>query len=94
MAELPGKKRTLTRDNSLLREFNNNSTDPNLLVLYHHLRDKAFDCFNSIEYTEQMLRYATKNIKVVEVVSRKLNDSNYFLVCLRNSEDETANPLW
>jgi hypothetical protein len=91
MDEFPeGKERTLKRDNSLLQEFND-SQDPNLLVLYHHLRDHDFDCFNSSEYNSQMLKYYSRNIRVVEVVSRRIRDNDYFLVCLR-SEETGANP--
>ena len=53
---LPGKKRTLKRDTALLREFDAGGEDPNLLVLYHHLRDQAFDCFNASEYEEMARR--------------------------------------
>jgi hypothetical protein len=87
----PGHKRTLKRDTSLLQEFND-SNDPNLLVLYHHIRDLAFDCFNCTEYHAQMLKYYAANIRVVEVVSRKILENDYFLVCLR-SEESSANPL-
>lgn len=86
-----GKKRELKRNNELLREFDA-SSDPNLLVLYHHLRDKEFDCFNAKEYTNQMIAYHQKNIKLVEVVSRKMNGHDYFLVCCRH-EIEQNNPL-
>ena len=86
-----GKKRTVVRDTSVLREFDN-SDDPNLHVLYHHLRDRAFDCFNASEYNAQMLNYISHNIKVVEVVSRIIQENHYFLVCLR-SEQETENPF-
>ena len=41
-----GKERTLERDTSLLEEFRG-SRDPDVLVLYHHFRDQAFDCFNA-----------------------------------------------
>jgi hypothetical protein len=87
----PGNERTLKRDTSLLQEFNA-SNDPNLLVLYHHIRDKAFDCFNASEYHAQMIKYYAANIRMVEVVSRRILDNGYFLVCLR-SEQTSANPL-
>lgn len=86
-----GKERQLKRDNTLLQEFDN-SEDPNLLVLYHHLRDSAFDCFNASEYTEQMLKYISMNFKVVEVVPRRIHENEYFLVCLRN-EQNSENPV-
>ena len=85
------EKRTLTRDTALLKEFDS-SKDPNLLVLYHHLRDRAFDCFNAAEYTTQMIKYIANNINPVEVVSRSMNGHDYFLVCLRSTE-QSANPL-
>ncbi len=50
------QQRTLKRDDSLLREFYS-SGDPDLLALYWHINDRAFDCFNASEYTTQMLRY-------------------------------------
>ena len=50
------KKRTLTRDNSLLREFDE-SASTDMMVLYMHYKDHSFDCFNVSEYNEQMLRY-------------------------------------
>ena len=90
--ELPkGKERQLKRDTALLQEFDD-SESADLLVLYHHLRDRSFDCFNAAEYTAQMLKYYTANIRVVEIVSRKIRDNNYFLVCLR-SEQQSANPV-
>ena len=49
------KSRTLVRDNATLDEFDQ-SRDPDLLVLYHHLRDRSFDGFNASEYNDQMLR--------------------------------------
>ena len=88
---MEGNKRTVTRDTSVLREFDE-SEDPNLLVLYHHLRDRAFDCFSATEYTQQMCKYYDCNIKVAEVVSRTIRDNHYFLVCLR-SDQEDQNPF-
>jgi hypothetical protein len=76
-----GKERTLERDNSLLSEFHG-SPDPNVLVLYHHYRDHAFDCFNAPEYNDQMLRYYANGMSVVAVVPRKMRDSDCSLVCL------------
>ena len=96
MDELPpsslGKKRTLKRDTSILQEFDA-SDDPNLLVLYHHLRDRSFDCFNASEYNAQMLNYYSLNIRVVEVVSRRIHENDYFLVCLRSDNETEGNPL-
>jgi hypothetical protein len=53
---LPGMPRPLPRDPARLREFAAGGEDPNLLVLYHHLRDQAFDCFNASEYEEMTRR--------------------------------------
>ena len=82
-----GKERTIKRDTAILREFDA-SADPNLLVLYHHFRDQAFDCFNASEYHIQMLRYLDASYSVVEVVPRKIGSNDYLLVCLRHKEDE------
>jgi hypothetical protein len=82
-----GKQRTLERDNSLLIEFHG-SPDPNVLVLYHHLRDRAFDCFNAQEYNDQMLRYYANSMSVVTVVPRKLRDTDCFLVCLAHKDPD------
>lgn len=90
-AQQQGKERQLKRDTSLLQEFDA-SEDPDLLVLYHHLRDRSFDCFNASEYTAQMLKFFSLNIKVVEIVPRRIRDNDYFLVCLR-SDQESENPV-
>lgn len=82
-----GVQRTLQRDNAVLQEFDG-SGDPNTLVLYHHLRDRAFDAFNAAEYNEQMLRYYAGGITVSEVVPRKMGDNDYLLVCLRNKVED------
>jgi hypothetical protein len=82
-----GNKRTLKRDTAILREFDENN-DPNVLALYHHYRDQAFDAFNAVEYHAQMLRYYSAGICVVIVVSRKIRENDYFLVCLRNPKEE------
>ena len=78
-----GVQRTLQRDNAVLQEFDGTG-DPDTLVLYHHLRDRAFDAFNAAEYNEQMLRYYAGGISVSEVVPRKMGDHHYLLICLRN----------
>ena len=78
-----GVQRTLQRDNAVLQEFDGTG-DPDTLVLYHHLRDRAFDALNAAEYNEQMLRYYAGGITVTEVVPRKIGDHDYLLVCLRN----------
>lgn len=83
-----GKQRTLQRENGMLIEFNG-SPDPDVLILYHHVRDRAFDCFNASEYNEQMLRYYGANIHVVAVLPRQLQQPNdSFLVCLQNAVSE------
>ena len=82
-AAMEGVQRTLKRDNAVLQEFDN-SRDPSTLVLYHHLRDRAFDAFNAAEYNEQMLGYYAGGIEVSEVVPRKMGDNDYLLVCMRN----------
>ena len=81
------KQRTLTRDTSLLQEFDG-SRDPDLLVLYFHLNDRAFDCFNAPEYNDQMHRYLSAGMSVVAVVPRRIRENEYLLVCLRHTEDE------
>lgn len=81
------KSRTLVRDNAILDEFDQ-SRDPELLVLYHHLRDRSFDGFNSSEYHAQMLRYYAGGVSVVTVVPRRIRDNNYLLVCLANKKQE------
>jgi hypothetical protein len=79
-----GKERTLVRDTAILREFDA-SESPDLLVLYYHLRDRSFDCFNGVEYHEQLLRYYKASMSVVEVVPRTICGNDYLLVCLRDA---------
>jgi hypothetical protein len=86
------KERTLKREYALLREFDG-SPDPNVLALYYHFNDRAFDCFNASEYNIQMLRYYDNDIKVVLVVPRKILDNDYMLVCLKNVADDEKNTL-
>ena len=81
------KQRTLKRDDSLLREFDG-SPDPNVLALYYHFADRAFDCFNASEYNDQMLRYYQKDLAVKLVVPRKIGHNMYFLVGLQHSLHE------
>lgn len=81
------KPKTLSRDNSMLREFDG-SRDPDTLALYYHYNDQAFDCFNAVEYTEQMLRYYAAGMSVVGVLPRRILDNEYFLVCLQHKETE------
>ena len=87
LEEVGKKTKTLKKDNELLREFDSNDSK-DLLVLYHHVKDSAFDCFNAEEYTQQLLQYYAKNMTVKVVVPRKINDNHYFLVCLQHSTKE------
>ena len=84
---LDAKPRTLQRDNALLLEYDG-SRDPDVLALYWHFKDQAFDCFNAVEYIEQMLRYYANGMSVIGVLPRRIRDNEYFLVCLRHEEDE------
>ena len=81
------KERTLKRDNALLREFDGNP-DPNVLVLYYHFADRAYDCFNASEYLVQMLRYYEKGLSLKLIVPRKIGANEYFLVGLQHSEQD------
>ena len=80
-------RKVLKRDVSLLREFDAGGS-PDILVLYFHLKDAQFDCFNAAEYQQQLLAYYKGGISVVLTVPRKINDHNYFLVCLQNARSE------
>ena len=73
------------RDTSVLREFHA-STSRDVLVLYHHVRDRAFDAFNSEEYHDQMLRYYAGGFSVVLVAPRTIEGSEYSLICLQHKE--------
>ncbi|GMI31220.1 hypothetical protein TeGR_g10456, partial [Tetraparma gracilis] len=88
---VPGTERTLKRDFSVLREFHS-SSDPNMLVLYHHIRDRAYDAFNAREYNAQMLKYYANGFTAVEVVPRSVGGLEYMLVSLRHSV-ESSNSL-
>jgi hypothetical protein len=88
---VPGTERTLKRDFSVLREFHS-SSDPNMLVLYHHIRDRAYDAFNAQEYNAQMLKYYANGFTAVEVVPRSVGGLEYVLVSLRHSV-ESSNSL-
>jgi len=85
------KERTLKRDNALLREFDG-SPDRNVLVLYYHFADRAFDCFNAPEYIVQMLRYYDKGFYITLIAPRQIGGNEYFLIGLQHSERE-RNPL-
>ncbi len=89
---LKENQRTLKREPGLLDEFHG-SQDPDTLVLYHHLRDQAFDCFNATEYAVQMLQYYGAGLEVVEVVPRKLGADEYALVCLMDKKHVERNSL-
>lgn len=80
-------RRTLKRDTSLLKEFDDGES-PDLLVLYYHSRDMALDCFNAKEYHDQMVRYYEHGIRLKEVVARKMGGNDYNLVCLQWPEAE------
>lgn len=86
-----GKERTLTRDTTILREFDHGES-PDLLALYYHFRDQSFDCFNASEYHDQLLRYYRSDITAVEVVPRQIGENHYNLVCLRH-KDPSKNTL-
>lgn len=86
-----GKEQTLTRDNALLEEFHG-TRDPDSLVLYHHRRDAAFDCYSALEYDAQMLRYYANRTAVVAVLPRQLKEVDCLLICLRH-EDPDQNTL-
>lgn len=83
----PGKERTLQRNLAILKEFDENDS-ADTLILYFHLKDGAFDCFNASEYNEQMLRYYANDINVRLVAPRKIGDNDYFLVGLQNKDPE------
>ena len=53
------RERTLRRDNALLGEFDA-SSDPNLLALYYHFKDREYDCYNAAEYNRQMITPLTE----------------------------------
>ena len=71
----------------MLLEFNG-TRDPEALVLYYHVRDAAYDCFNAAEYHAQMVRYLSSDMRAVAVVPRKMEDTDCFLVCLQHTQDE------
>jgi len=81
------QERTLKRDNALLREFDGNP-DPNVLALYYHFADHAFDCFNAVEYNVQMIRYYEKGLSVKLIVPRMIGNNEYLLVGLQHSQHD------
>lgn len=86
-AEEEPSQRTLKRNNGLLREFDG-SPDPNVLALYYHFADMAFDCFNAHEYHTQMMRYYDKDLSVKLVVPRMIGPNEHFLVALQHSQHD------
>merc|ERR1712216_319646 len=86
------RTRQLQREAGLLDEFHG-SQDPNTLVLYHHLRDQAFDAMNASEYLTQMVQYYRAGLQVVAVVPRRCGPDPYLLVCLQDKKNEERNSL-
>lgn len=85
--EAKNKEKVLKKDVGLLTEFNQ-SRDPNMLALYYHRRDMAFDCHNAPEYHTELLRYYANDIAVVCVVPRTIMGNHYILVCLQHKQPE------
>ena len=85
------KPRTLERNVALFQEFHG-SPDPDSLVLYHHIRDGAFDAFNAREYHAQMMRYYKAGYAVAAVAPRRMQEDACMLVCLKHRE-ESGNRL-
>jgi len=82
-----GKQRTLSRNNSMLEEFNG-SRDPDVLALYFHYADRQFDCFNASEYITQMVRYLSADLGYVACLPRRMRGNDYMLVCLQHKETD------
>ena len=82
------KQRTLKRDYGLLKEFDGNSYDPNMLVLYYHFADRAYDCFNGTEYITQMLRYYNNNITLKLILRREIGANTYHLIGLQHNQHD------
>ena len=80
------KQRTLKRDYGLLKEFDGNSYDPNVLVLYYHFADRAYDCFNGTEYITQMLRYYKNGITVKLILPRRIGANTYHIIGLQHPQ--------
>ena len=80
-------KKVLKLDLSLLREFDTND-HKDMLVLYHHRKDSDFDCFNTEEYTQQLLQYYANQVSVKEIVPRSIGNNKYLLVCLQHETKE------
>lgn len=85
-------KKELKRDYSLLREFDENSS-PDLLVLYYHLKDCSYDCFNAMEMNKQLLLYYANNMSIVLVIPRRINSHKYFMIGLQNLKNPEYNIL-
>jgi hypothetical protein len=86
------KERTLVRNNELLAEFDSGDA-PGLQALYYHFRDRAFDCFDAAEYTNQMLAYYKAGYAVKLVVPRKISENGYVLVCLQSQKQPEKDSL-
>jgi len=90
----PKNQRELKRQTGLLEEFDGSfEYDRNTLVLYYHLRDRAFDCFNSKEYQTQFLNYLNHGMTVRLVLPRKIHQHKYWLVGLQYVDDPSRNVL-
>ena len=80
-------QRTLKKDHALLHEFNG-SPDPDVLALYYHFKDRAFDCFNAREYHSQMVSYYKAGYIVKLVVPRHIGPDEHFLVGLQHKDPD------
>ena len=81
------RERTLRRDNALLGEFDA-SSDPNLLALYYHFKDREYDCYNAAEYNRQMINYYDHDLSVRLVIPRRIGPNDYYLVGLQHAVQE------
>ena len=87
------KQRELKRQVGLLEEFDGSfEYDPNTLVLYYHLRDQAFDCFNSKEYQTQLVNYLNHDMVVRLVLPRQIRQHKYWLIGLQSVDGKTGKP--
>ena len=89
------KQRELKRQVGLLEEFDGTFEydDPDTLVLYYHLRDRAFDCFNPKEYQTQLLNYLNHGMIPRLVLPRKIRQRHkYWLIGLQSVDSKTGNP--
>lgn len=86
-APVDKSSRTLERQVGLLEEFDR-SPDPESLALYYHIRDGAFDCYNALEYHDQLCAYYAAGMTVVAVLPRTIRGNVYLLVCLQHGDAE------